>query len=227
METAHQEKWCEALRQRSSAIVLPLERVSGEPLYQVANPQTSCKRSPTTSPCSLSPRSEEQLSGAEHISEGLGQRSIRAPRDAKRSGDGLRHEQRIGERRQLHPPDAVLELLHKAGCGLKGEARFAAAAGAGEGEQPARQKQLSDRGQLAFAANEPVQLERQIMRQRSILMRRSSTPARSSRSAVSIVTLSGGRGAAARALIARRTRWRMLPGSSSRAVWTSGSTKRS
>jgi hypothetical protein len=58
----------------------------------------------------------------------------------------------------------MLELLQEVGCDLKGQARFAAAASASEGEQPARHEQPSDRGHLAFAANKPVHLERQIVR---------------------------------------------------------------
>ncbi len=58
----------------------------------------------------------------------------------------------------------MLELLQEVGCDLKGKARFAAASSASEGEQPARREQPSDRGHLAFAANKPVQLERQIVR---------------------------------------------------------------
>src|SRR5262249_7778847 len=73
-------------------------------------------------------------------------------------------EQRIGERCQLHPPDTMRELLPEVGCDLKGKAGFAAASSASEGEQAARHEQPADRGQLAFAANKPVHLERQIVR---------------------------------------------------------------
>src|SRR6266508_4171754 len=55
------------------------------------------------------------------------------------------------------------ERLQEVGCDLKGKARFAAAASASEGEQPARHEQPADRGHLAFAANKPVDLERQIV----------------------------------------------------------------
>src|SRR5262249_55241240 len=66
--------------------------------------------------------------------------------------------------RQLHPPDALRELLAEVGRDLLGKARFAAASSTGESEQPGSHEQPSDRGQLAFAANKPVHLERQIVR---------------------------------------------------------------
>src|SRR5262245_39669765 len=58
----------------------------------------------------------------------------------------------------------MLELLQEVGCDLKGKARFAAASSASEGEQPGSGEQPSDRSHLAFAANKPVHLERQIVR---------------------------------------------------------------
>jgi hypothetical protein len=58
----------------------------------------------------------------------------------------------------------MLELLQEVGCDLKGKARFAATSSASEGEQPGSHEQPSDRSHLAFAANKPVHLERQIVR---------------------------------------------------------------
>jgi hypothetical protein len=52
------------------------------------------------------------------------------------------------------------ELPQEVGCDLQGQARFAAASSATEGEQPAICEQLSDRSQFAFATNKPVHLER-------------------------------------------------------------------
>src|SRR5215467_5156683 len=56
------------------------------------------------------------------------------------------------------------ELLQEVGCDLQGKARFAAASSASEGEQTGSQEQPSNRGYLAFAADKPVHLERQIVR---------------------------------------------------------------
>ena len=46
----------------------------------------------------------------------------------------------------------------------EGQARFAAASRASEGEQPGSHEQPSDLGHLPFAANKAVHLERQIVR---------------------------------------------------------------
>src|SRR5215470_17366510 len=63
------------------------------------------------------------------------------------------------------------ELLQEVGGDLKGKAGFAAASSASEGEQPAGHEQPSDRGDLAFAANKAVHLERQIVRRGVELLR--------------------------------------------------------
>ena len=58
----------------------------------------------------------------------------------------------------------MLELLQEVGCDLQGQARFATASRASEGEQPGSREQPFDLGHLPFAANKPVHLERQIVR---------------------------------------------------------------
>jgi hypothetical protein len=55
----------------------------------------------------------------------------------------LRDEPRVADRRQVHPADA-LERVAAAERELLGQARLAAAAGAGEGEQSRRQQQLRE-----------------------------------------------------------------------------------
>jgi hypothetical protein len=67
--------------------------------------------------------------------QGLDQRLPAALAHAGRQGDGGRDVLRLGERRQRHEPRALREVAGRGGGGLKGQARLAHAAGAGQGHQ--------------------------------------------------------------------------------------------
>ena len=64
----------------------------------------------------------------------------------------------LAERRQLHRPDPVGEVLEPLPGELERESRLAATAGAGQGEEPRVAQQRGDLGQLALPADEARQL---------------------------------------------------------------------
>ena len=54
---------------------------------------------------------QQQAPGPEVIREGLGQRTARLLANTQNGGHSLGHESRVGQRRQFHQPNAVIEPL--------------------------------------------------------------------------------------------------------------------
>ena len=97
---------------------------------------------------------QESLSRREKAYECLAQALTRLLPDAKGTGDGLRHERLVTERRQIDPPDAIFELLFHGTGHLEGQARFTGAAGTNEREQARRLERVRDLGDFTLAADE-------------------------------------------------------------------------
>src|SRR5262245_26314143 len=87
----------------------------------------------------------------------------RLDEDADRARGQARQQVGICDRREVDPPGAVEPTVREAGSGLNGEPGLAAAAGAGQGDQPLLAQESLDRGQLVAAADEAGELGRQIV----------------------------------------------------------------
>ena len=86
--------------------------------------------------------------------------------DAEHDGNRLRHEPRIGKRRQLHEPDAIGKVVHDFGRQLLRQPCLADAAGPEQRQQPGVAQQCPHFVQLALAPHERRQLQRQVVRRR-------------------------------------------------------------
>ena len=86
--------------------------------------------------------------------------------EPERGGGRGRHQRRVAQARQLHEPDAVAARVHPRARGLEAETGLARAAGAGEREQAVAVEQTGDLPQLAVAADEARQRDRQVVTSR-------------------------------------------------------------
>ena len=71
-----------------------------------------------------------------------------------------RHQRGVGDRRQIHVPHPIAELVRKLGRDLYRQPRFAHPAGSGQGHQPVFRQQLAHLGQLRAAPDEASELHR-------------------------------------------------------------------
>lgn len=98
--------------------------------------------------------------------ERLRQRAPRLLRDVQRGCRGRGQQRGVAQGGQIDEPDPIGELRRQLGGDLHGQACLAAAAGAGEGEEPGGDQQVLDLGHLAHASDEAVDLGGQVMRGR-------------------------------------------------------------
>ena len=106
---------------------------------------------------------EQQVLGLEKGRQGLDQRLAGRLAHAKGRGDGLGHQRRVGERGQLDQPDAIRVARELGSRRLDRQPGLAAAAGAGQGEQPGGGEQSLDLGDLALASDEARQSDWQVV----------------------------------------------------------------
>ncbi len=102
----------------------------------------------------------------EYVDQRLDQGTTRFLLDAEHGRHRLRHEPRVGDRRQLDEPHAVREFVHEIGGDLQRQARLADAAGAHQRQQWRAGQQRRDFGLLTLAADERRQLLRQVVGRR-------------------------------------------------------------
>ena len=99
------------------------------------------------------------------IGERFDHRSAAGLFDAECARHRLRHEVRVAQRRELDQPRAIGKLMQHLPRELERHAALADAAGAEEREQARARKELRRIRELAVAADEGSELQRQIVRQ--------------------------------------------------------------
>ena len=99
------------------------------------------------------------------IDERIDNRSAGGRLHAEHASHRLRHEVRVAQRRELDQPRAISKLMQHLPRELERQPALADAAGAEEGEQARARKELRCIRELAVAADEGSELQRQIVRQ--------------------------------------------------------------
>src|SRR5215210_3844151 len=108
-------------------------------------------------------QNQEQLPGSEVVREGLGQRASRPLTNSQSEGHSLGHESRLGQRRQLHHPHAVLEPFDQLARRGQSQPRLAASPRSSERQEAIVFKQPLYLGQLLLPSDEAAQLRRQVV----------------------------------------------------------------
>ncbi len=109
---------------------------------------------------------QQQLAVAHELDDRLDDGTTGVFHDAEHRRDSLRHEPRVGDRRELDEPDAIGKLVEHVSSDLQRQPRLAEAAHSEQREQPRAPEQLADFGLAAFAANERRHLLRQVVGRR-------------------------------------------------------------
>ena len=99
---------------------------------------------------------------AEVDAQRLGRRLVGRLPDTERHGDGRLHEVRILERGEVHEPDAMREQVARASRHGERKPRLAAAAGSGQGDDPAGEEVGPDTVDLVLPADEGRDLAREV-----------------------------------------------------------------
>ena len=101
---------------------------------------------------------EQRIPIAQRLEQGVPRRADAVAAHAQRVGHVVRHELGIRKWGELHPRDSVRVLRAQAGGHLEGETGLAAAARAGEREEPRTLEQLLHGRRLALAADKRSEL---------------------------------------------------------------------
>ena len=107
---------------------------------------------------------EQEMAAAEEGGEGGDERAIGLLAEIERGGDGLHDERGIVDGGEFHKPNAVGKSVENIGGNLQGEAGFAGAAGAAEGEQAGAREQALYFRHLALPADKAGELDGEIIR---------------------------------------------------------------
>ncbi len=107
---------------------------------------------------------DQQLAMAHEVEQRVEQRTARLLVHIEHAGHHARHKHRVGDRRQLDEPHAVLVCgLHRVGH-LERKTCLADAAGAGQRQQVRVGQQLDHRRELGLASDQRGQVQRQVVR---------------------------------------------------------------
>ncbi len=110
---------------------------------------------------------QQEFATAKVVEQHLAYRSLRSLSDTDRRCDGLGHEVRVGNRREIDQPDAVRKLVRQVRRETQRQTRLAGAAGARERHQARRGQQLSQLAALVLPSNKARELGREVVPPRS------------------------------------------------------------
>jgi hypothetical protein len=107
---------------------------------------------------------QQEAAGAERVAHRREQRAAGLLLDAHRRRDGLRHERRVRQRRQLHRPHPVRVAPQRRGGDPEGEAGLARPARPSERQQRGAGEDVRELGQGALTADETGEVAGQVVR---------------------------------------------------------------